>query len=421
LALLTMTVALPLAAATVWFRRNARRAYDQARDSVAAVNADFHESVSGVRVTQAFARERRNVRRFAGLALEYLRAQVRSAQVSATYFALIDLLSELAAAIVLGCGAALVSGGSLSPGVLIAFLLYLDLFFSPIQSLSQVLDTWQQAAVAVDRIKELLEAPVRTPAPARPRRPARLRGEIAFDEVSFTYPETTAEVLHRVSLEVPAGQALALVGETGAGKSTIAKLIARFYDVTGGRVTVDGVDVREYDLTAYRRQLGIVPQEPYLFAGTVRDNIAYGRPEASDAEVEAAARAVGAHGLVRDLPGGYHHVIGSSGLTMSSGQRQLLALARAELVGPAIVLLDEATSNLDPATEAAVGRAMALATTGRTTVVIAHRLATAARADCIAVIDDGRVVEHGPHADLLQAAGRYASLWNTAPQAVASS
>jgi ATP-binding cassette subfamily B protein len=186
-------------------------------------------------------------------------------------------------------------------------------------------------------------------------------------------------------------------------------------------VTVDGTDVRDYDLTAYRRQLGIVPQEPYLFAGTVRDNIAYGRPDATDAEVEAAARAVGAHGLVRELPGGYRHVIGSSGLTLSSGQRQLIALARAELVGPAIVLLDEATSNLDPATEAAVGRAMTLATAGRTTVVIAHRLATAARADCIAVIDHGRLAEHGPHAELLRRGGLYMSLWSAFLEPVATS
>ncbi|MFI5041722.1 MAG: ABC transporter ATP-binding protein, partial [Acidimicrobiales bacterium] len=417
LALLTMMVAPPLAGATLWFRTSARRAYDQARDKVAAVNADFQESLSGVRVTQAFAREQRNARRFAGLALDYLRARVRGELVAATYFALVDLFSELAAAIVLGFGAALVSSGSVSAGTLIAFLLYLDLFFSPIQALSQILDTWQQAAVAIDRITELVDSPVNTPAAPRPRRPAtRLHGDIAFCDVSFRYPGTEVEVLDGFTLTVPSGQTLALVGETGAGKSTIVKLIARFYDVTGGQVTVDGVDVRDYELTAYRHQLGIVPQESYLFAGTVRDNIAYGRPDASDAAVEAAARAVGAHQLVIELPGGYHHVIGSSGLTLSSGQRQLLALARAQLVDPAIVLLDEATSNLDPATDAAVARAMTRAGTGRTTVIIAHRLTTAARADYIAVVDHGQLVEHGPHDQLLRDDGPYAALWHTSPE-----
>ncbi len=411
LALVTMAIVPPLAVATVWFRRASGRAYDEARERIGTVNADFQESLSGVRVSQAYVRERRNTERFTGLSDDYLRSRTRAQRLVATYFPFVEMLSEVAAAIVLGFGAALVTSGSLSRGELIAFLLYLDLFFSPIQQLSQVFDTYQQASVALDRIGNLLGEKSLTPAAEHPIDPGRLSGRIRFDGVRFAYPGTVEEALRGVDLVVEPGETVAVVGETGAGKSTVEKLVARLYDVSAGRVLVDGIDVRELDLTAFRHQLGVVPQEAFLFAGTVHDNLAYGRPDATAAEVEAAARAVGAHDLVMRLPGGYQHVVGEQGRSLSAGERQLLALARAELVDPAILLLDEATSNLDLATEARVSRAMGVVAAERTTVVIAHRLTTAAAADRILVMDQGRVVEQGRHDDLIHAEGYYAALW----------
>jgi ATP-binding cassette subfamily B protein len=400
-----------LAVATVWFQRRSAAAYDDARTKVAVVNADFQESLSDVRVAQAYGREDRNTSRFAGRSREYLGARVTAQKLVALYFPFVEGLSGLAAALVIAGGAAFVRGGSLSTGELIAFLLYLDLFFSPIQQLSQVFDTYQQSRVALDRIGELLAEPSSVPEATDPVDPGQLTGRIELRDVSFAYPTTGRTVLHDVSLVMEPGQTVAIVGETGAGKSTLEKLVARSYDVTGGAVLIDGVDLRTLDLPAYRHQLGVVPQEPFLFAGTIRDNLAYGKPDATDATVEAAARAVGAHEVIATLPGGYLHVVGEQGRSLSSGQRQLLALARALVVDPAILLLDEATANLDLASEARVSRAMDVAAAGRTALVIAHRLSTAVGADVIVVMDDGRVVETGTHDALLEAHGPYASLW----------
>jgi ATP-binding cassette subfamily B protein len=412
LGLATLTVVVPLVVATALFRRYSGRAYQESRERVAIVNADFQEGVAGVRVAQAFVREGRNDDRFARLSRGYLRARLRAQVALATYFPFIAFLSDLGTAIVLAVGGVLIAQGSLSEGVLIAFLLYLGLFFSPIQQFSQVMDSYQQASVALSRIGELLRVPTDTPDAADPEEPQeQLRGEVELRGVHFAYPGVHAEALRGVDLRIAPGETMAFVGETGAGKSTILKLVARYYDVTGGAVTVDGVDVRRYDMGAYRAHLGVVPQEPFLFAGTIRDNIAYGRPGASDAEVEAAARAVGAHEIITRLPGGYLHVVGERGRTLSIGQRQLLALARALLVDPDVLLLDEATSNLDLATEARVALAMGIAARGRTTLLIAHRLPTAARADRIAVIDRGLLVELGTHAELLRAGGAYSALW----------
>ncbi|HEX2576755.1 MAG TPA: ABC transporter ATP-binding protein [Aquihabitans sp.] len=411
LALIALLVVPPLALATAFFRRLSSKAYDEARDKVAAVNADFQESLTDVRVAQAYVREDQNTARFARRSRDYLGARMRAQQLVALYFPFVEFLSGVAGALVIAGGAAFVRDGSLTSGELIAFLLYLNLFFAPIQQLSQVFDTYQQARVALSRIEELLAEPSSVPEADHPVDPGPLSGRIELRDVRFSYPTTGVQVLDGVDLVIEPGETVAIVGETGAGKSTLEKLVARYYDVTGGTVLVDGHDVRTLDLARYRRQLGVVPQEPFLFAGTIRDNIAYGRPEASDAEVEAAARAVGAHEVVAALPGGYLHVVGEQGRSLSAGQRQLLALARARLVDPAILLLDEATANLDLATEARVSAAMGVAAHGRTALVIAHRLTTAAEADKVVVMDRGRVVEVGTHHDLLAHEGPYAALW----------
>ena len=420
LALATFTIMPPLLIALTWFRRQSSKAYAEARERVAAVNANLQESLSGVRVAQAYSREGRNEQDFRKVAGKHLESRVNAQRLVATFFPFVEFLSEVAAAVVLGYGALLVRREGLSPGELIAFLLYLQLLFAPIQQLSQVFDTYQQAKASTEKIDELMSTPTGTPPPESPVDVGRLRGAVRFEDVHFSYPGAPDEALRGVSLDVPPGALVALVGETGAGKSTVVKLVARFYDPTAGRVLIDGVPLGSLDLGSFRRQLGYVPQEPFLFSGTIRDNIAYGRPSASDAEVEEAARAVGAHVFICGLSGGYLHVVTERGRSLSAGQRQLIALARARLVDPAILLLDEATSNLDLATEARVQRAMGLVARGRTTFVIAHRLPTAMSADVILVVDDGTVVEQGTHGELLAAGGRYAELWqNFAPEPAA--
>jgi len=414
LALSVSVVLVPLVAATWWFRRESGRTYLLARERISVLYADMQESLSGAAVSQAYSQQPTNEARFAQLAEAYCQARCRSFVLMARFFPFLQLLSTVAKAIALAVGARAVANGSLSAGLLIAFLLYLDQFFTPIQQLSTVFDQWQQANVAVSQIRELLQTPSATPPPDQPVIPGRIRGEISLDDVSFAYESTGLIAMDRVSLTIPAGQVVALVGTTGAGKSTLVKLVARFYDASSGTVAIDGVALRDLDLASYRHQLGFVPQEPFLFSGTIRSNIAYGRPTATDLEVERAARAVGAHDFVVHLPYGYLTPVSEQGRSLSAGQRQLLSLARALLVDPAILLLDEATANLDLATEARVQRAMGLVASGRTTLLIAHRLHTARASHRILVVDNGAVVEDGSHEELMQLRGRYAALWSAA-------
>jgi ATP-binding cassette subfamily B protein len=418
LALATLAVFPLMSIATAIFRRRSSRAYRRVRERLGTVTATLAEDIAGMRVVQSFARERRNAERFRDVNDHYRAANRETVVLNGLYFPFVDFLSSAAMAVVLGYGGYRVIQGDIEVGTLFAFIGYLANFFDPVQQLSQLYNTFLSAVAALDKIIDVMdEEPEVRDRPEAVELP-RIDGQVRFENVHFGYGDGP-EVLHGIDLDVPPGTTVALVGHTGAGKSTMAKLLARFYEPRSGRITLDGHDLRDVTQESLRRQLGIVPQEGFLFAGTVHENIAFGRSEASAEEVVAAAQAVGAHDFIADLEDGYETEVQERGSRLSLGQRQLVAFARALLADPRILVLDEATSSVDIGTERRIELALRRLLAGRTAFIIAHRLSTIRRADVIVVIEEGRIVEHGSHEELVERGGRYRSLYGDWAEAAA--
>ena len=413
LSLITFTVLPVMIAATVLFRNRARENYRQVRAAISWVNSVLAENINGVRVVQAFSRQSVNYRLFSEqVNRNNLDTNLRAARVAAAFPAVIDLLGSCAIALVIWLGGAAVLGATIETGVLVAFVLYIERFFDPIRDLSQRYDSFQSTMAGGERIFALLDTPVEVQdAPDAAEMPP-IRGEVRFEGVSFNYADDPTPVLQDICLQIPPGETVALVGETGAGKSSLVKLVSRFHDPSQGRVLIDGFDLRQVTQHSLRRQMGIVLQDPFLFNGTVRENIRFGRLEASHAEIEAAARAVGAHTFIQRLKNGFDTSIEEGGVLLSVGQRQLISFARALLADPRILILDEATSSVDTQTERLIQQALAQLLQGRTAFVIAHRLSTVVNAGRSVVIHNGRIVEQGKHAGLLDRRGYYYQLYS---------
>ncbi len=411
LALLTFIV-LPLMVLATWlFSRQARRAFRETRSSVAAVVGDLAEDINGMRAIQAFTREKTSQDRFEQVNRENRNAYINAMNLSFIFLPTIEMLGMLATVIVLWFGGHFVMGGEVTLGIMVAFLSYVSRFFQPIQELSRIYTTFQSAMAGGEQVVNLLDTPVEIEdTPGAVPLPL-VKGEIRLTNVSFKYRVELPEVLHQVNLHIPAGKTAALVGPTGAGKTTIANLIARFYDVTEGSISIDGHDIREITTASLHNQVRVIAQDPFLFSRSIAENIKYGKPGATDDEMILAAQQANAHDFIMRLPDGYQTRVLEGGVNLSQGQRQLISIARALLTDPRILILDEATANIDSVTEALLQEAIARLLKDRTAVVIAHRLSTVRSADKVHVVDDGRIVEQGTHTELLQRKGLYAQLY----------
>ncbi|HVU66219.1 MAG TPA: ABC transporter ATP-binding protein [Ktedonobacteraceae bacterium] len=411
LALLSFTVLPVMIVIAAFWQRHAQRSFRRTRAAISLVNATLQENISGMRVIQSLAREKRNHSEFNELNAYNYETNQQASRIAALILPLVEVVAALAIAITVLYGGYLVSQGELLVGTLVAFTLYINRFFDPIREISQQYTQLQRAGVAAERIFQILDMPIEIKDRADAGQLPQIQGEVEFRDVTFGY-NPRIPILSHLNLHIQAGQTVAIVGPTGAGKSTIAGLLARFYDIQDGEVLVDGQDVRAVTQASLRGQIGIVLQEPFLFTGTIRDNIRYGRLEASDAEVEEAARAVGAHELIERLPTGYETPIRERGRNLSVGQRQLISFARALLADPRILILDEATANIDTFTEVLVQQGLKRLLHGRTAIVIAHRLSTIKSADNIVVLRKGQIIEQGTHSQLLELEGAYAMLYS---------